>query len=178
MSVLAQIHFAASERELKFLLIGGFAVNAHGFSRVTGDLDLAVSRPDRTGWHDLITALGYQVAAENERFLQFQSVAEGSLPIDVMLANRPTFERFWQQAIETQIGGLIYRVVSLEHLIAMKLHVLKQAKLHRYMKDYQDVVSLVLVNRINLGEENYRTLFEKYGTLKLYEKIRRSCGDE
>jgi hypothetical protein len=39
---------------LRFVLIGGFAVNAHGHSRVTGDLDLAVPKPERDAWVELV----------------------------------------------------------------------------------------------------------------------------
>jgi hypothetical protein len=47
MSFLGQIHQAAAGRGLNYLVIGGFAVNAHGFSRATGDLGLAVPHGDR-----------------------------------------------------------------------------------------------------------------------------------
>jgi len=175
MGALAQIQRAATARQLRFVLIGGFAVNAHGYSRVTGDLDLAVPRNDRLEWRALIGDLGYRLVAENERFFQFQSMTGSGLPIDVMLANGSTFEAFWKEAKDTLADGTTFRVVALEHLIAMKLHVLKQAKLHRFMKDYQDVVSLVWLNGIDLASASYRALFEKYGTLDLYEKIRRAC---
>ena len=65
-------------------------------------------------------------------------------------------------------------LVSLEHLIALKLHVLKQARLHRFLKDFQDVVELVRINHLDLHSDAMRALFIRYGTAELHEKITRA----
>jgi hypothetical protein len=49
-----------SDREgLGFLVIGGLAVNFHGFSRDTADLDLLVRLRQRGAWLDLLAGRGY-----------------------------------------------------------------------------------------------------------------------
>ena len=173
MSLLQEVHQGAEERGLRFLLIGGFAVNAHGHARTTGDLDFAVARSDRDAWQNLIQSLGHHLGESDERFLQFESNVPGRLPIDVMLANERTFAGLWDAAIEVEYEGRRYRVASIEHLIAMKLHVLKQGKLHRFLKDFQDVVDLVRVNKLDLRTEKFRVLFMKYGNVRLYEQVLR-----
>ena len=177
MTALQQLDQAASAKKLEFLLIGGFAVNAHGYSRMTGDIDLAVRKKDRGKWTNLAQTLGYRVKSEEEAFLQFDGAGSGQWPLDLMLLNDPTFDGLWAASIETPQDDRMFHVVSLDHLLALKLHVLKQAKLHRFMKDFQDVVTLVLINKVNLRSEKYRQLFEKYGTLDLYEKVIDSCRE-
>ena len=173
MSLLQEVHQCAEEHGLRFLLIGGFAVNAHGHARTTGDLDLAVPRPDRDAWQKLIQSVGHRLSESNDRFLQFESTVRGRLPIDVMLANERTFAGLWDAAVDVEYEGRRFHVVCIEHLIAMKLHVLKQGKLHRFLKDFQDVVDLVRVNNLDLRTEKFRALFTKYGNVRLYEQILR-----
>ncbi len=176
MSLLHEIHERAQERGLRFLLIGGFAVNAHGHSRATGDLDLAIPKPDGGAWQDLVQSMGYRLTEHNERFLQFDPRTPGALPIDVMLANEATFAGFWDAAREIRYDDRLFRVVCIEHLIAMKLHVLKQGRLHRFLNDFQDVVDLARVNALDLRSEKFRGLFAKYGNMRLYEQILRFTG--
>ncbi len=58
--------------------------------------------------------------------------------------------------------------------LALKLHVLKQAQLHRFLKDFQDVVELIRINKVDLHSEEMRGLFLRYGTADLYEKVKRA----
>jgi len=69
--------------------------------------------------------------------------------------------------------GTTVRMVSLKHLLMLKLHVLKQEKIHRFLDDLIDVVELVKANRLDLQSDEYRDLFLKYGSSDLYDKIRR-----
>jgi hypothetical protein len=59
----------------------------------------------------------------------------------------------------------------LEHLVALKLHAAKQDLPHRTLGDLDDIINLVLANRVNLREERWRQLFAKYGTIEVYEKV-------
>ena len=68
------------------------------------------------------------------------------------------------------------RFPSLEHLVALKLHVLKQNLPHRMLGDMDDVINLLLVNRVDLRQEKWRQLFVKYGSLELYEKVLRATA--
>ena len=39
-----------------------------------------------------------------------------------------------------------------------------------------DVINLLLANRVDLRQENWRQLFEKYGNRDLYKKIARAIA--
>jgi hypothetical protein len=47
---------------MSFLVIGGHAVNAHGASRMTFDLDLLVRRSDLEKWRELMERLGFVIS--------------------------------------------------------------------------------------------------------------------
>ncbi|HKQ37419.1 MAG TPA: hypothetical protein VJ063_05030 [Verrucomicrobiae bacterium] len=54
------------------------------------------------------------------------------------------------------------------------MHASKQELRHRRLYDWDGIVSLVVQNNIDLRESRWRALFEKYGTLEFYEKVRRA----
>jgi hypothetical protein len=47
---------------------------------------------------------------------------------------------------------------------------LKQGLRHRTLRDMDDVINLLLANRIDLRQEIWRKVFMKYGSPDLYEK--------
>lgn len=67
---------------------------------------------------------------------------------------------------------------SLDHLLALKLHVLKQRLRHRIAKDLNDVVMLVLKNGLDIRAEKYKKLFLKYGNADLYAKTLRATAPD
>lgn len=95
------------EAEVKFVLVGGLAVNAWGYLRGTQDVDL-VPDPDRgnLGRLDaLLRELGGKV---------------GEVDVLQGLPQVPRFEELEQGAKVIDLDGLAVRVCSLEHLLAMK----------------------------------------------------------
>jgi len=91
-----------------------------------------------------------------------------------MLVSDETFQKMSAQAKVTQYEQTAVSIPSIKHLIALKLHALKQDLRHRRIRDADDVINLVLQNGIDLEESRWRELFEKYGTLDWYERIRKA----
>lgn len=174
MSALEQIQRQAGECGLRFVLIGGLAVIEHGYARLTSDIDLLILRDDRQKWRELLTAFGYQLSSEGDAFQQFDAGKEAIWPLDLMLVGADTFAGLFATASQVTVQGARVMLVSLEHLIALKLHVLKQARLHRFLKDFQDVIELVRINHVDLHSDAMRGLFLRYGTEDLYEKLKRA----
>src|ERR1019366_2884054 len=93
MSVLLTISQKAGEAELPLLLIGGYAVMAHGFVRATDDLDLLVQASQRDRWCRLMEGLGMSVYREMPSFVQFDPPPGGRLPVDLMFMADEVFDR-------------------------------------------------------------------------------------
>lgn len=123
----------------------------------------------RRGGHAL-AAHGYGLAYEHDSFAQFTS-EPGGTDVDLMFVNDSTFDVMFAASTSQDTGASTARFSSLEHLIALKLHVLKQGLRHRMLKYLDDVINLLHANRVDLSQDQWRQLFEKYGNRDLYERI-------
>jgi predicted nucleotidyltransferase len=177
MELFKTLERESRSRSLEFIVIGGLAVNFYGYSRDTADLDLLICRTARADWVQLFSELGYVMRRDAETFIQFGPPKHAEWPVDLMVVREPTFAPMMTESREVEIYGAHLRMPSLEHLIALKLHALKYTHTHRFMKDFQDVEGLVMVNRLDLKAERIRQMFLKYGNLDLYEKIVHACSN-
>src|SRR5258708_16416557 len=93
MLVFQAISQKAHEAGLPFLVIGGYAVMAHGFVRATDYLDLLVQRSRRESWHRLLEGMSMSLFQEAPSFSQFNPPPGGGLPVDLMFVTDEVFER-------------------------------------------------------------------------------------
>lgn len=139
MSILEHLIERARAQGLPFVVIGGHAVAAHGYGRQTLDLDLLVRDEDRRPWVELLVAFGYRVFHEDPAFVQLAAPTVAHWPVDLLLVAEPTFAGVMAEAREVDFGAQRVRIPSLEHLLALKLHALKDARPPRDLKDLTDV---------------------------------------
>jgi len=166
------IGLAYHEPQLPFLVIDGYAVAAHGHTRATFDVDFLARRAQRDLWSARLTGSGLKLFGETSAFAQYSSPGGGD-GLDLMWVDEPTFDRMWQASEERDFGGCQARIPCLDHLLALKLHALKQALPHRTAKDAEDVEILVRRNGLNLRDRRYEELFLKYGNREIYESFLR-----
>ncbi|HOY58833.1 MAG TPA: hypothetical protein PK640_11960 [Verrucomicrobiota bacterium] len=131
-------------------------------------MDFLVRREEREAWFARLTAAGLARFAEASAFAQFTQ-PNGGDGLDLMFVENSTFDRMVQASEERDFGGTLARVPCLDHLLAMKLHVLKQASPHRTSVDADDVEMLIRRNGLDLKDARYEKLFLKYGTREIYE---------
>jgi hypothetical protein len=168
----------AGEAGLPFLVIGGYAVMAHGFVRATDDLDLLVRSDQRDRWRRLLEGLGLKVYREAPAFMQFDPPADAGLPVDLMLVADDVFDRMQAGAGQATAGGASFGVVCLLHLVALKCHAIQHGKPLRRIKDTEDLVQLILINRLDLNEPELRATILKHGNQQLYDKLQHACASE
>jgi hypothetical protein len=161
------VRIGDQEPPLRFLIIGGWAVAAHGNPRTTFDVDFMVRRADRDEWFARATACGLRLFRESRTFAQFTPPAGDSF--DLMFADEPTFEKMWEASEERRFGEVSARIPCLDHLLALKLHALRQNLSHRASKGADDVEVLIWRHGINLADPHYEALFLKYGNRELYD---------
>lgn len=178
MNTLAEIAARATEHGLPFLLAGGHAVIAHGHARTTFDIDLVARHSDRGAWVKLATTLGYSLDREGPTFVQFHPPNDETLPLDLILVNEETFAKLAADSIPGPPGVGNLKIVSLLHLLALKCHAIRHGHPRRIVKDADDVIRLVQVNRLDVNRSDIRELFLRFGTEELYEKVRRLCASE
>jgi hypothetical protein len=131
-SLLELLH----EREVRFVVIGGVAVAAHGYVRGTADLDL-VPDPDPDNLKRVTEALAELNAtlptAEGRRFNQRSDhgvirrggnvtadTTFGGLDIVQRARGVPSYSQLDADAVETELLGIPVRICSLARLREMK----------------------------------------------------------
>jgi predicted nucleotidyltransferase len=170
----ATIDQEATHRQLRYLVIGGLAINFYGYSRDTSDLDFFISQNERADWMKILAGFGYANYHDGGSFIQYNPPEKNAWPVDLMLVQEKTFALMLEAGVDAEIFNTKTKVPSLEHLIALKLHALKNTRMHRFLKDFLDVENLIRINKLDIESKTVRELFEKYGTHDLYEKISRS----
>jgi predicted nucleotidyltransferase len=123
------------EAEIRFVLVGGLAVNAWGYMRATQDVDV-VPDPDPENLaklDELLRGLGGKVAVggrllDPDAISTFLRTGDRTLvrtelgQVDVLqgLPQVPRYVELEEQAKQIDIDGLAVRVCSLKHLLEMK----------------------------------------------------------
>jgi len=129
------------DAQVRYLVAGGLAVNAHGFLRFTKDVDLVVQLvPENIerayaalgilGYRPIVPVLATQLGDRKTRegwirdkgmqVLQFWSDAHPETPVDVFVAEPFDFDREFENALVKPLGSVDVRFVSIRALIAMK----------------------------------------------------------
>lgn len=176
MEFWTKIASLSRDHGLRFLVIGGHAVAAHGYERTTRDVDVLVCKEQAAAWRAALEKSGYTLHSDGITFLQYNPPPGETWPVDLMLVNRQTFEGMWAEAIESHIGQARLFMVSLPHLLALKLFALKEERRHRSLKDMDDLLNLLEINRVKVKDAWFHELVLKYGTAELYEKIVHALG--
>jgi hypothetical protein len=174
-SDLKTITERAAEKKLRFLVIGGHAVVAHGYPRKTFDLDIVVPKSDVQKWRELVATLGYGLNYEGPTFLQYNAADLKDDPLDIMFVSDDIFGKFAAEALPSPPAGGGAKIISLLHLIALKCHSLKYGAERRAVKDADDVLRLMEINRLDPEAPEVSAVFLKHGTNEFYEKVRRIC---
>jgi predicted nucleotidyltransferase len=175
---IQEIAKRAGDAGIPFLVIGGYAVFAHGYVRATEDLDLIAPRARRAQLGKLMGDLGMTVKNDAANFVQFDPGDEAGMDVDLMFVSEEVFSQMEQASVGARVEGSQVRVVSLLHLIALKCHALQHSNSIRRLKDMDDLIQLILINRLDLNEPELRAIILKHGNAETYEKLRHACADE
>jgi hypothetical protein len=125
MEILRSISLYCELKGLPFLIIGGHAINAYGIARHTSDIDFMVPEKDREAWLELMAKLNYSIGQNDTRYSRHRPKNLDNWPIDLMYVNQETFSALYESSVKESFGEAVSQVVSLEHLIYLKLHAFK-----------------------------------------------------
>ena len=123
---LKKLVIALDANGVDYLLIGGYALGAHGYQRATIDIDLMVAPTVDAGMRikAALMVLPEQAAKDidPEWFPEGENIRVGDdIIVDIMLnANGQTFDSLKQYAQIVDVDGVAVRTVSLEGLLLTK----------------------------------------------------------
>ena len=159
------------ETGVPLLIVGGTAVQIYGFSRYTKDFDCVVAA-DREG--ELATAMikaGFQEFVRNTLVVRYRHSVHTDWIVDTLLVNSETFGKMWAARREIRLGALALTVAAPLHVVAMKLHAMRQNP-SRTLPDILDIAELLRRDQGNWTIEEVRATCERYGPPGIFDALR------
>jgi len=178
-NALAQVTGDLKQHGIDYMVIGAVALLAHGYPRLTEDIDLVLTPEGLEDFHRELIGLGYVPAFPGAK-KRLRSTRDGVI-IEIMTTGEyPGDGKPKPVSIpepltaSTDIKGI--RTVTFEKLIELKLASGMTAP-HR-LKDLADVQELIKIRRLpaEFSEKLDPYVREKF--LELYESVRQSPKDE
>lgn len=177
-SSLSAISAVLEKGNVPHILIGGFAVNAYEVSRFTGDVDFLIDEVDYPKAVEVLKEIGYKEEVNGRAFARFSHPSPNYMPLDFLFVDQKTFREMKAQGKQVKMSGQGFVAPSLSHLIALKLHAIKNNPQSRELKDLSDIVDLIKQNRFDYLNDSFRQLCLKYGNLKIHQKIIEALGEK
>lgn len=147
----------------RLLLIGGNAMIGYGSERLTQDCDCAVVVEDEQLLAETLLPYGYFFKERFSSFSRYTHLGNRRPVVDVMLLNRETFDKLWATSREVRMVGHRLRIPKPLHLVALKLHALKQDP-KRAWKDLEDICFLLERDRSDWTREELSDLAGRYAS--------------
>jgi hypothetical protein len=89
---------ASQDPALPYLVIGGYAVIAHGFVRTTVDIDLLICRDGQKTLEKRAKAKGFEIFFQTNTFIQFTHKGD-HIGLDLMMVAKPSFDSMYEAAL-------------------------------------------------------------------------------
>ena len=159
------------KKGIPFVLVGGFAVNAYGYSRNTQDVDFMIDEKNYPRALKLLIEGGCKELIKTEMFAKFESPKGYPREADLLFVDSMTFAGILKSGTQIKIAGYECFIPSVRHLIAMKLHAIKNNPAKRESKDLLDILELVKLHHIDVLSDDFKELCLKFGHDALYKKI-------
>ena len=160
-------------RGIRALLVGGHAVNAHGYTRATQDIDFIIDSDQEELVSNVMKSHGYTNESRHETVL-FCMKPEAALRIDFLKTDSSTMNTLWEKRnrLTLEKDAVVF-YADIKHLIAMKLTALKGNFSRREHKDLPDILNLAQIHGLSF-ETDLQPLLQKFGTPELETKIKQS----
>ena len=154
-----------------FAVIGAFALQAYGLTRATQDLDFAAEASAQEKLTAYLSACGYETLHRSAGYSNHLHSDPGLGRLDFVYVDGPTAEILFGSARERLgPGGLRVPVPRAEHLIALKVHGIRNDP-SRTFRDLADIQYLMGLPGADL--EEIRGYFERDGLLDRYHELRK-----
>jgi hypothetical protein len=156
-----QLLESLAKESVAFVLVGGLAVQLHGYMRMTYDIDLVLAMDDENLTRFIEIAKRFGLAPimpvdidalknvaqidqwHREKGMLAFALREpriGGSVVDVLVRSDVSFERLNADAVNADLYGLTIKIASVDHLLEMK-------RIANRVKDQEDIVALEKIKR-------------------------------
>ena len=150
------------KHEVQYVVVGGIAINLHGVERATMDVDLVLAMDEGNLQRFLRAATELELkpslpvkiealcnaaqldawVAEKHMIAFCLRPASKTAPfVDIIVRPKVAFETIYRNRLEKDIGGVLFKLASIDDLIALKTDTGRN-------KDASDIVALRKVQQI------------------------------
>ena len=163
--VLQLITEEFSKQDIRYAVIGGFALGALGVPRATIDMDLLIYREDWLRVDDIMKKKGYACVHKSDEVAQYVSALNIFGEVDFLLAHRNIARKMLENAQVREVfsGKQKVKVLKAEDVIGLKIQALVN-NAARATKEYADIESLLGYYKKDLDWallEDYFKLFNR-----------------
>lgn len=161
-AVLRLIEEDFSRENIRWALIGGFALGALGIHRATIDLDFIIHSGDLEKVDKIMRTHDYRCVYKSDEVAQYVCQAKIFGEIDFILAHRNISYKMLERAQDKEIFSRTVKVLRPEDIIGLKIQALANDET-RVSKEYSDIESLLGLYKKDLDWallEEYFRLFD------------------
>lgn len=154
-------------QKVRYLLIGGVAVNLHGYDRITGDLDIIISMTDTNIKKFIAVAkkLGLKpripvkiedfavtrlrrewIKEKNMRAFLVANPGNPAEHLDIVIEHPVNFSQAYRRREKIKSGGLKMPLIAVEDLIKMKAHAGRE-------RDLTDIKALTRIKELKYAKK-------------------------
>ena len=152
------------------LVIGGHALAAHGVARQTVDVDCLIAVENRQAFDVHLRGGGFERQGETENFARYTHPSDLVPDVDVLFVDASTFDKLHAGNILLQRGSTKLQAPALPHLIALKLHAIRNNPA-REAGDLGDIARLLLANPGVVSASELATLCTQFGPSGIEVKL-------
>jgi hypothetical protein len=166
------------ENNVRYALMGGFALGAHGVVRSTVDIDFLIHQDDLSNVDSFMNELGYECRYSSENVSQYTSSDTLMGEVDFIHAFRESsvkmLERAEEKSVFNQTESL--KVLKVEDLIGFKVQAIANDESRRNL-DLADIESLMRMHNVSLDWVTMESYFSMFGFSELFEELKRKYAD-
>jgi hypothetical protein len=163
------------KQDVRVLLIGGWALQAYGVVRQTVDVDCLIAETSIDKAERILLQCGYKEKARTENFARYSHPALYLMDVDVLFVDAQTFEKMLSESRVYAMDSGDVRVPCLAHLVALKLHAIKNNP-GRQVRDMGDIVEMIRANPEEFKPGELEELCRRYGPENLYSALEAVLG--
>ena len=152
------------------LVIGGHALAAHGVARQTVDVDCLIAVENRQAFDAHLRDGGFERQGETENFARYSHPSDIVPDVDVLFVDASTFDKLHAGGIALQRGSIKLQAPTLPHLIALKLHAIRNNPA-REAGDLGDIARLLRANPGVVSTSEIAALCTQFGPLGIEAKL-------
>ena len=165
------------KNNVRYALIGGFALGLLGVSRATVDIDFLVERDDIDKVENILQKFGYKCVYKTENVSQFVSGLKPFGEIDFLHAFREISKKMLKRAKTVKVfeGKIKLKVLLPEDIIGLKVQAIENDP-SRYEKEMWDIKAIMERWKRKINWEIVKEYFLLFSREKEFLELKKRYG--